>query len=80
LPKDKWAQKELVKVLSILEVQLGDHDYILKSGFSAADISVGYCLLLARFAGAHEQLSDRIQDYWTTLTDRDAWGKVSKIK
>lgn len=85
-PKDKrckdmenWAETELVKVFSMLEAQLGDHDYILPSGFSAADISIGYCLLLARLAKAHSQITDRIQDYWETLTDRDAWLKISKI-
>lgn len=76
---EKWAEAELVKVFSMLETQLGDHDYILKSGFSAADISVGYCLLLARLAQAHDQITDRIQDYWDMLIDRDAWGKISKI-
>ena len=76
---DAWAQVELKKVFSLLEHQLGDHDYILESGFSAADISVGYCLLLARLAKAHEQITDRIQDYWETLTDRDAWNTISKI-
>jgi len=77
---DAWAQTELSKVFSMLENQLGDNDYILKRGFSAADISVGYCLLLARLAGAHAQITERIQDYWETLTDHDAWGVVSKIK
>ena len=76
---EAWAEAELVKVFSILETQLGDHDYILKSGFSAADISVGYCLLLARLAKAHDQITDRIEDYWDTLTDRNAWHKISKI-
>jgi len=74
-----WAEAELAKVFSMLETQLDDHDYILKSGFSAADISVGYCLLLARLAKAHAQITDRIEDYWEMLTERDAWLKISKI-
>ena len=74
-----WAEAELTKVLSILETQLGDHDYILKPGFSSADISVGYCLLLARLAKAHAQITDRIEDYWETLTEREAWLTISKI-
>lgn len=77
---DGWAQQELSKQFSLLEAQLGDHDYILESGFSAADISVGYCLLLARLAKAHDQITDRIEEYWETLTDRDAWHKISKIR
>jgi len=80
LDVDMWAQGELSKVFTMLEAQLGSHDYILESGFSAADISVGYCLLLARLAGAHDQITDRIQEYWEVLTDRDAWGVISKIK
>lgn len=76
---DAWAQKELTKVFKMLESQLGDHDYILESGFSAADISVGYCLLLARLAKAHDQITDRIEEYWVTLTDRKAWKNISEI-
>lgn len=76
---DDWGQAELKKMFSLLENQLGDHDYILESGFSAADISVGYCLLLTRLAKAHDQITDRIQDYWDCLTERDAWLKISKI-
>ena len=76
---DLWAQRELKKLFSVLETQLNKQEYILKSGFSAADISVGYCLLLARLAQAHDQITDRVQEYWETLTDRDAWGKISKI-
>ena len=76
---DIWAQGELKKQFSVLENQLGKHEYILETGFSAADISVGYCLLLARIAKAHEQISDRLEEYWETLTDRDAWGTISKI-
>ena len=77
---EKWAEKELAKVFRLLEDQLGDHDYILTSGFSAADISVGYCLLLARLAKAHAQITDRLEDYWEALTDRDAWHIISAIK
>ncbi|MBL4870079.1 MAG: glutathione S-transferase family protein [Robiginitomaculum sp.] len=76
---DDWGQAELTKMFSLLENQLGAHDFILESGFSAADISVGYCLLLARLAKAHDQITDRIQEYWDCLTERDAWLKISKI-
>ncbi len=76
---ETWAETELKKLFSLLETQLGKHEYILKSGFSAADISVGYCLLLARLAKTHEQITDRIEDYWKILTERDAWLKISEI-
>lgn len=77
---EEQGEKELAKQLSILEDQLGNHEYILESGFSAADISVGYCLLLARLAKAHKQITPRIQEYWETVSDRDAWHTISAIK
>lgn len=76
---DVWAQKELSKYVSMLESQLGDHDYILESGFSAADISVGYTLLLMRLAKAKQQITPRIETYWQTLISRPAWQKISDI-
>ncbi|MEE9271947.1 MAG: glutathione S-transferase [Robiginitomaculum sp.] len=75
---DDWAQLELSKLFSLLETQLSNHEYLFESGFSAADISVGYCLLLARIAKAHDQITDRIEEYWQTLTDRNAWDVISK--
>lgn len=76
---DIWAQKELAKYISILESQLSDHDYILPSGFSAADISVGYTLLLMRLAKAKDQITPRIEDYWKTLIARPAWKRASEV-
>lgn len=74
---EQHAEAELVKQLGFLEDQLGDHDYILERGFSAADISVGYSLLLIRLARAKNLLSERLQEYWKTLTERDAWVDAS---
>jgi glutathione S-transferase len=76
---EKWAEGELVKVIGMLDQQLQGQEYILDSGFSAADISVGYCLLLMRLAKAHDQITDRVEEYWETLTDRDAWHTISKL-
>ena len=76
---EKWAEGELTKVIGMLDQQLQGQEYILKSGFSAADISVGYCLLLMRLAKAHGQITERVEEYWETLTDRDAWHTISKL-
>ena len=72
------AEKELVKQLGFLSEQLGSHDYVLDRGFSAADVSIGYCLLLARFAGAKNVLSERIQKYWKNISERPAWIEATK--
>jgi glutathione S-transferase len=74
---DQHAEAELIKHLGFLEAQLSEHDYILERGFSAADISIGYCLLLIRFAKAKNLLSERLLDYWKVLTERDAWVDAS---
>jgi glutathione S-transferase len=39
--------RRLEKALQVLETQLSDRDYLLRTGFSAADIGVGYSLHLA---------------------------------
>jgi glutathione S-transferase len=43
----KLEGRRLEKAVQVLEPQLSDRDYLLRSGFSAADIGVGYSLHLA---------------------------------
>jgi glutathione S-transferase len=43
----KLEGRRLEKAVQVLEPQLIDRDYLLRSGFSAADIGVGYSLHLA---------------------------------
>lgn len=83
-PKDKrneyiveQAEKEMSKQLAFLSDQIGDKDYILDRGFTAADISVGYCLLLARFAEAKVLFPENIKRYWKTLVSRPGWAAAS---
>ncbi|PHR61229.1 MAG: glutathione S-transferase [Robiginitomaculum sp.] len=73
------AKREISKYLKMLEDYLGDKDYILESGFSAADISVGYSLLLLRLAQAKDLMTPRLDKYWKTITDRPSWEKISKL-
>ena len=74
---DRQAEAELKRQLQFLEGQLSGHEYILEGGFSAADISIGYCLLLIRFARAKNLLSETLQNYWKTLSGREAWIRAS---
>jgi glutathione S-transferase len=43
----KLEGRRLEKAVQVLETQLTDRDYLLRTGFSAADIGVGYSLHLA---------------------------------
>lgn len=43
----KLEGRRLEKAVQVLEPRLGDRDYLLLSGFSAADIGIGYSLHLA---------------------------------
>ena len=43
----KLEGRRLEKSVQVLEAQLSDRDYLLRTGFSAADIGVGYSLHLA---------------------------------
>ena len=75
---ENMAEKELVKQLKFLSDQLGTHEYVLERGFTAADVSIGYCLLLAKFAGAKNVLPEIVQQYWRRLSERPAWARASK--
>ncbi len=67
------------KRLAYLESALGSAPYILGDEFSAADISVGYALTLARgIVGA--ELSPTMQAYFTRLTTRPAYKRAAAVK
>lgn len=47
--------------------------YLCADRFTAADISVGYALLLSRFTGTHKQWPEPFNDYWARLKERPAF-------
>lgn len=53
--------------------RLENTPYLSGDRFTAADISVGYALLLSRFLGLHKQWPTTFQDYWTRLKERPAF-------
>jgi glutathione S-transferase len=52
---------------------LAEADYLCADRFTAADISVGYALLLARTLRLHEGFSPAVQAYWERLSARPAF-------
>ncbi|MDH4053314.1 MAG: glutathione S-transferase, partial [Rubrivivax sp.] len=43
---------------------------------TAADISVGYALLLASHLGLHERFKPAVRSYWDRLQARDAYQRA----
>lgn len=62
--------------LRSLEIALAQRTFVCADRFTAADISVGYALMLAEYIGISERLGERTVDYWTDLKDRPAFKRA----
>lgn len=70
----KLEKRRLEKALEVIETSLNGRHYMLASGFSAADISIGYSLHVARlFTDLAEY--KRTNDYYTRLSLRPSFQK-----
>lgn len=70
----KLLNARLRAVLAAMEARLSD-DYLLPSGFSAADIIFGYGFELARYYVTLDQYP-RLLAYWERLRARPAYGRA----
>lgn len=59
--------------LGLLESTLATQEFLCPTGFSSADISVGYVLLLARVIGLGGLLGAATNRYWQRLESRPAF-------
>ncbi len=62
--------------LRAVENALTEADYLCAMRFTAADIAVGYALLLAEHLGLAEQFTPNIRAYWDRLQDRPAFQRA----
>ncbi|PRC91612.1 glutathione S-transferase family protein [Solimicrobium silvestre] len=69
---DDYAKWFLAR-LRTLEIRLAQHDYLCADRFTAADISVGYALLLAEHLGLMSRFTPAVLAYWERLRSRDAF-------
>ncbi len=67
-----WASA----ALEMLERELAGRDYLLGSEFSAADIMVGYSVLVAKGLGIFGEDRPRLEAYLARLTARPAFRKA----
>lgn len=73
----QWGTSETKKCLDVLAGPLGANEHLLPSGFSAADISVVYMLLLAKFAGMSKDFPEPVAAYFERCTAREGWKAAS---
>jgi glutathione S-transferase len=57
--------------LRAVEAIVSQSEYVCAGRFTAADISVGYAMLLSQFNGLNENLPDAVRAYWARLQARD---------
>jgi glutathione S-transferase len=69
----EYGRREAERCFEVLEGPLTANDYLLPSGFSAADISVAYMLLLAKFAGVFGNAPEPVKAYFARCTERPHW-------
>ncbi len=62
--------------LKALETRLTQREYLCASRFTAADVSVGYALLLAQHLGLSAQFTPGVAEYWARLQQRPGYRRA----
>lgn len=62
--------------LRTLEPLLATQEFLCAGRFSAADVSVGYALLLARHLGLAERFTPSVAAYWVRLQQREGYRRA----
>lgn len=66
--------------LRTLETPLAEREFLCAGRFTAADVSVGYALLLAQHLGLSERFAPAVQGYWRRLQARGAYGHALDVQ
>lgn len=62
--------------LRTLEVRLAEEDYLCAGRFTAADVSVGYALMLANYLDLSSRFTPAVTAYWERLEERQAFKRA----
>jgi glutathione S-transferase len=62
--------------LRTLEVRLAEERYVCAGCFTAADVSVGYALMLADYLGLASRFTPAVTAYWERLQERPAFKRA----
>lgn len=66
--------------LRTLEPVLAQHEYLAADRFTAADVSVGYALLLAEHLGMKPRFTPAVLAYWERLRERDGFRRAMAVQ
>lgn len=66
--------------LRSVETRVAEADYLVAGRFTAADISVGYALLLAQTIGLSERFGPATAAYWARLQERPAFKRAKQAQ
>jgi glutathione S-transferase len=66
--------------LRTLEPVLAQGEYLCAGRFTAADVSVGYALLLAQHLGLTSRFTPAVHMYWQRLQHRDGYGRAMRAQ
>lgn len=72
---DDYARWFLAR-LRTLEPVLAQHAYLAADRFTAADVSVGYALMLAGHLGLNSRFTPAVLAYWERLRERDGFRRA----
>lgn len=72
---DDYTQWFLAR-LRTLEPRLTEAPYLSAGRFTAADVSVGYALMLAQYLGLAERFTPAVSGYWARLQQREAFSRA----
>lgn len=64
--------------LRTLEPRLQAHEFLCADRFTAADVSVGYALLLAQHLSLTDRFTPAVAAYWQRLQARDAYQRAMR--
>ena len=76
---DDYARWFLAR-LRTLEPLLSSQPFLCAQRFTAADVSVGYALLLAQHLGLNDRFTPAVQAYWQRLQERDAYRRALRVQ
>ncbi len=66
--------------LKAVDAALDGHRWLCADRFTAADVAVGYALLLAQHLGLHSQFPPRVQAHWAALQQRPAYQRAQAVQ
>lgn len=66
--------------LRAVDAAVQQHDHLCAGRFTAADVAVGYALVLAQHLGLQAQFPPAVTAYWQRLQDRPAFQRALRVE